>query len=143
MRTLKFDRPSVVLDITGATRAELEVLTYCNLPQDNTWSESWEAFFDRGLWHVLKVREERAGPSAELDALLPSLFEKVIPRLLRPLESEGRKIRPSLIHRDLWCGNANMDMNTWEPIVYDPASFWAHNECTSCPIPGMYTEFDR
>ncbi|KAH6611491.1 hypothetical protein Trco_001511 [Trichoderma cornu-damae] len=100
-----------------------------NLPQDNTWCDSWEAFFANGLRHVLKVREERAGLNPELDALLPSLFDKVIPRLLRPLESGGRKIRPSLVHGDLWYGNTGIiDGDTDEGIVYDPASFWAHNE---------------
>ncbi|KAK1761730.1 Fructosamine kinase-domain-containing protein [Phialemonium atrogriseum] len=100
-----------------------------DLPQDNTWVDTWEAFFSNGLRHVLRVREERAGPSQKLDALLPPLFDKVIPRLLRPLESGGRKIEPSLVHGDLWCGNAGIiDESSEEGIVYDPASFWAHNE---------------
>lgn len=101
-----------------------------NLPQDNTWCDSWEVFFSNALTQVLKVREERAGPSDELDSLLPALFEKVIPRLLRPLESDGRKITPSLVHGDLWCGNTGIiDETTEEGIVFDPSSFWAHNEC--------------
>lgn len=101
-----------------------------NLPQDNTWNSSWEAFFHNGLRHVLKVREERAGPNEELDAVLPPLFDKVIPRLLRPLESDGRKVKPSFVHGDLWCGNASIfDEGTEEGMVYDPAGFWAHNEC--------------
>lgn len=100
-----------------------------NLPQDNSWSDSWEAFFTNGLRHVLKIREERAGPNAELNGLLPPLFDRVIPRLLRPLESNGRKILSSLVHGDLWYGNAGIvDEGTDEGIVYDPASFWAHNE---------------
>ncbi|OIW23750.1 hypothetical protein CONLIGDRAFT_657379 [Coniochaeta ligniaria NRRL 30616] len=100
-----------------------------DLPQDNTWSDSWESYFDNGLRHVLRVREERTGPCPELDAMLPALFEKVIPRLLRPLESGGRSILPSLVHGDLWCGNAGIiDESTGEGIVYDPSSFWAHNE---------------
>lgn len=106
-----------------------------NLPQDNTWSESWEKFFNNGLRHVLKVREERAGPSPELELLSPTLFDKVIPRLLRPLETGGRKITPSLVHGDLWCGNAGIiDEDTDEGIVYDPSSFWAHNECRYPPL---------
>ena len=60
------------------------------------------------------------------------LFRKVIPRLLRPLESGGRSISPSLVHGDLWYGNAGIINELGEGIVYDPASFWAHNECTSC-----------
>lgn len=47
-----------------------------DLPQDNNWSSSWEVFFANGLHHVLKVREERAGPDAELDRLFPDLFNK-------------------------------------------------------------------
>lgn len=102
-----------------------------NLPQDNAWCHSWEQFFSNGLRHILNIREERAGPNPELDALLPHLFDKVIPRLLRPLESGGRKIKPSLVHGDLWYGNAGIiDGDTEKGIVYDPASFWAHNECT-------------
>jgi hypothetical protein len=61
--------------------------------------------------------------------LLPALFDKVIPRLLRPLESNGRKVEPSLVHGDLWYGNAAVIDETGDPIVFDPSSFWAHNEC--------------
>jgi len=103
-----------------------------DLPQDNTWCDSWETFFANALRQVLKVREERAGPSEALNSLQPALFNKVIPRLLGPLESDGRKIQPSLVHGDLWCGNTGIiDESTKEGIVFDPASFWAHNECTS------------
>jgi fructosamine-3-kinase len=101
-----------------------------NLPQNNTWSDSWEAFFDNGLRHVLKIREERAGANPELNGLLPALFDKVIPRLLRPLESGSWNVVPSLVHGDLWCGNAGViDEDTREGIVFDPSSFWAHIEC--------------
>ncbi|RYP84416.1 hypothetical protein DL770_005208 [Monosporascus sp. CRB-9-2] len=100
-----------------------------DLPQENSWSASWEDFFSKALRHVLRIREKRAGSSEELNSLLPDLFDKVIPRLLRPLESNGRTIQPSLVHGDLWCGNASIvDEDTEEGIVYDPASFWAHNE---------------
>jgi fructosamine-3-kinase len=101
-----------------------------DLAQDNTWNDSWESFFTNGLRHVLKVRQDRAGADAKLDALQPALFEKVIPRLLRPLETNGQRLLPSLVHGDLWCGNAGIiDKATGEGIVFDPASFWAHNEC--------------
>ncbi|KAI1358494.1 Fructosamine kinase-domain-containing protein [Xylaria arbuscula] len=100
-----------------------------DLPQDNTWSDSWETFFARAFRHVLSIRAARAGPSAELDELLEPFFEKVIPRLLRPLETGGNTIQPSLVHGDLWCGNAAItDEDTEDGIVFDPSSFWAHNE---------------
>lgn len=101
-----------------------------NLPQDNTWSDSWEECFTNGLKHVFKVYRERAGPKPELEEMLPDFYQKVIPRLLRPLESGGRKLQPSFIHGDLWCGNAAIiDEDTEEGIAFDPAGFWAHNEC--------------
>lgn len=106
------------------------VITYNgDLPQDNTWSDSWEAFFESGLRHVLKIREPRAGSSAELDELLQPFFENVIPRLLRPLETSGNSIQPSLVHGDLWYSNAAItDKDTKDGIVFDPSSFWGHNE---------------
>lgn len=101
-----------------------------NLPQDNTWSSSWEECFTNGMKNAFKVYRERAGPQPELEAMLPGFYSKVIPRLLRPLESDGRKLQPSFVHGDLWCGNAAIiDEDTKDGIAFDPASFWAHNEC--------------
>ncbi|KAL2167194.1 hypothetical protein VTG60DRAFT_1606 [Thermothelomyces hinnuleus] len=99
-----------------------------DMPQDNSWSDIWEAFFANVLRHVLRVREERAGPDEQLDSLLPALFDKVIPRLLRPLETNGRKVKPVLVHGDLWFGNCAVDQGTGEVFVFDPAAFYGHNE---------------
>lgn len=101
-----------------------------NLAQDNTWSSSWEECFTNGMKYVFKVYRERAGPQPALEAMLPDFYSKVIPRLLRPLESGGRKLKPCFVHGDLWCGNAAIiDDDTGDGIAFDPASFWAHNEC--------------
>ncbi|KAK4206441.1 Fructosamine kinase-domain-containing protein [Rhypophila decipiens] len=96
-----------------------------DLPQDNIWSDSWEDFFATGTRQALKVRDERAGSkSKELEALLSAFFDKVIPRLLKPLD-----ITPALIHRDLWYGNVSVVEGTNDKaIVYDPAAFYGHNE---------------
>ena len=68
---------------------------------------------------------ERAGPCEQLEALMPAMFEKVIPHVLRPVESS---IKSALVHGDLWCGNAAMVSDTGMPIFFDPCCFWAHNE---------------
>ena len=70
--------------------------TTCNgkLPQDNAWSASWEEFYIRGLKHMFEIEKRVQGPCDELDELLPQLYEKVVPRLLRPLETGGRSIQP-------------------------------------------------
>ena len=80
---------------------------------------------------ALKLQLEAKGPDAEFGLLVPALFEKVIPRLLRPLESEGRSVKPSLVHGDLWYANSGIDVDTGESLVFGACSFYAHNECKS------------
>jgi protein-ribulosamine 3-kinase len=78
---------------------------------------------------MLDINVERGGPWEEMEELRASMIEKVIPRLLRPLEMNGRSVKPALIHGDLWCGNTAVDVQTDRPLIFDPASFYAHNEC--------------
>ena len=106
------------------------VVTYNgNLPQENSFTDTWEEFFVNGLKHMFTLNFKVAGSSSELEDLMPSLFEKVIPRLLRPLESGGNTIVPSLVHGDLWYGNVAVTEADDASIIYDPSCFWAHNEC--------------
>lgn len=107
-----------------------QVTTYNgNLPQENGWQESWEKFFINGLTHIFALNKQAGGECEELEKLLPALFEKVIPRLLRPLETNGNTVIPALVHGDLWSGNASVRVEDNVPIIFDPSSFWAHNEC--------------
>ncbi|KAL8952404.1 MAG: hypothetical protein Q9222_001681 [Ikaeria aurantiellina] len=95
---------------------------------DNSWSSSWEEWYARALKRMLAEEEKSHGPDEELKVLTTAMFEKVIPRLLRPLESDGRQIQPCLIHSDLWPGNVKPDAVTDEPIIFDSCAFWGHNE---------------
>ncbi|KFY93387.1 hypothetical protein V498_04454 [Pseudogymnoascus sp. VKM F-4517 (FW-2822)] len=72
-----------------------------NTAPEKRIAHCWEAFFAKSMRQALDLEVERKGPSEELDALSRTLFEKVIPRLLRPLESDGRIVKPSLVHGDL------------------------------------------
>ncbi|KAI1455839.1 hypothetical protein F4805DRAFT_468428 [Annulohypoxylon moriforme] len=64
----------------GVPEPKFHCATYNgNLPQDNSWSDSWDTFFVNGLRHILRVREERARPNVELDRLLSPLFDRIIP----------------------------------------------------------------
>jgi protein-ribulosamine 3-kinase len=108
------------------------VTTYSdNLPQKSEWEESWEDFFSKSMRQALELELQAKGPDSELDVMVPILFDKVIPRLLRPLESEGRTVKPSLVHGDLWYANSGMDVETGESLVFDACCFYAHNECES------------
>lgn len=112
------------------------VVTYNgNLPQENGFTDTWEEFFVNGLKHMLRLNFEVAGPSNQLEELIPNMMEKVIPRLLRPLETGGNSVTPSLVHGDLWCGNAAVDLKVNTPLVFDPSCFWAHNECKTFRTP--------
>ena len=102
-----------------------------NMPQNNTWTDTWEEYYVRGLKDFMQQEQAVHGRSEELEELLVPFFEKVVPRLLRPLEWGEEKIKPCLLHGDIWYGNIAERTGTDEPIMFDPAAFWAHNECES------------
>ncbi|KAK0661185.1 Fructosamine kinase-domain-containing protein [Cercophora samala] len=99
-----------------------------NTPIEHGWSDTWEDYFTRTTKVLFQMEQEAQGPNPEILELSKPFFEKVVPRLLRPLETDGRSIRPALIHGDLWHGNATMDGDTDQPVIFDAASFYAHNE---------------
>lgn len=92
------------------------------------WEDSWEILYRNQLAHQINIDEEKNGVWPEFQHVCRLTLEKVIPRLLRPLQSEGRRIKPCLIHGDLWDENTATDMNTGEPFVFDAGSMYAHNE---------------
>ncbi|KAI5460441.1 glycoside hydrolase superfamily [Mariannaea sp. PMI_226] len=105
------------------------VTTYAgSLPQFVAWESSCEVFFAKSMRWALDLEMERKGASEELDVLSGALSDKVIPRLLRPLESDGRKVKPSLIHGDLWNANAGISVKDGQPLVFDACCFYAHKE---------------
>ncbi|SPB48749.1 unnamed protein product [Aspergillus niger] len=114
-----------------------------NLPQMTDWEDSWEIFFAKSMRHALDLEIAVKGWDPELDFLVPALFDRVIPRLLRPLESEGRSVKPSLIHGDLWYANSGIDTETGESLVFDACCFYAHNECELAGFYGEGNQTDR
>ena len=100
-----------------------------NLPQLNEWEDSWEVYFAKCLSYALDLELEAKGDDPEFHVLVPIIFEKVILRLLRPLETEGRSIKPSLVHGDLWYANSGIDFESDESLIFDACCFYAHNEC--------------
>ena len=107
-----------------------------NVPNDNSWSNTWEQWYASAMRRMLQVEKGSHGPDEELETLTTALFEKVIPRLLRPLETQGRSIQPCLIHSDLWPGNIKEDAETDDLMVFDSCAYWGHNE-------GRYNSFMR
>ncbi|KAI4164977.1 MAG: hypothetical protein LQ342_001253 [Letrouitia transgressa] len=100
------------------------------IPQYTNWHNSWEDFFSSSIKAVFDMEEQMQGPDPEVQLLCAATLEKVVPRLLRPLETGGRKIQPRLIHGDIWDGNTSTNVATNSPVIYDATCIYAHNECT-------------
>ncbi|KAL8944382.1 MAG: hypothetical protein Q9211_000616 [Gyalolechia sp. 1 TL-2023] len=100
-----------------------------NTAIEHGWSETWEEYFTATTKKLFELEQIAQGPNEDIRSLTEPFFAKVVPRLLRPLESGGRSIKPCLIHGDLWHGNATTDAETDLPIIFDAASSYARNEC--------------
>ena len=96
--------------------------------QMNTWTSSWaECFAEIFTWFFNEdVRQN--GHWAEYEAAFAKMTARVIPTLLGALQSDGRSIKPCLVHGDLWDGNTGVSVETGEPIVFDASALYAHNE---------------
>jgi protein-ribulosamine 3-kinase len=92
------------------------------------WDDSWSLVYQKQLGYMVKQDEEQNGPWPEFKVLCEITIENVIPRLLEALQSDGRSIKPCLVHGDLWDENTATDMRTGEPFIFDPGSMYAHNE---------------
>jgi protein-ribulosamine 3-kinase len=112
----------------------LDLVTYGGRnPHHFPVAKTWEQCFAGGLALTFQMEQETHGPDPELDMLREGIMTKVIPRLLRPLETEGRTITPTLVHGDIWDGNASVDVNTGQPVIFDPTPLYAHNEYEMAP----------
>ncbi|EJF66845.1 fructosamine kinase PKL/CAK/FruK [Dichomitus squalens LYAD-421 SS1] len=104
-------------------RYGFHVPTYCGATrQDNGWFNTWPECFDAligGLVEKLKAQ----GGYESLCEQVEKVRERVIPALLDPLD-----ILPVLLHGDLWSGNTGIDRSTGEPVIFDPSSYYGHNE---------------
>lgn len=98
------------------------------LPQITDWKSSWSTFFARLLAGIARLDTATNGPWPELDTAIERTLTSVIPRLLGALESDGRAIKPCLIHGDLWEGNIGTECETGNIYIFDGAPYYAHNE---------------
>ena len=97
-------------------------------PMVADWTDDWEEFWIREFRSALDYAQRMCGKDSELQAVSEEFIDKVVPRLLRPLQTGGRNIKPSLCHGDLWDGNIQMDSVTKQPTLFDPCPFYGHHE---------------
>lgn len=90
--------------------------------QANTWCSSWPEFWreHRLGWQLRLAHRNGYGGALQRDG------EKLIDRV--GAFFEGYTPAPSLLHGDLWSGNAASD-KTGETVIFDPAVYYGDREC--------------
>ncbi|MTJ53579.1 fructosamine kinase family protein [Anabaena sp. UHCC 0253] len=92
--------------------------TIGSTPQINNLSNSWIEFYTQHrLGYQFKLAKRRGGNFPLEDKLLTA-----IPELLA-----NHQIKPSLVHGDLWGGNAGFTVES-EPVIFDPATYFGDRE---------------
>ncbi|KAM7185625.1 Fructosamine kinase domain containing protein [Rhypophila sp. PSN 637] len=106
------------------------ITTYhATLPQlTDTWESSWSALLCQLSQMISQAKRSPSSWPQNFFELGSLIVEKVVPRLLDPLQSEGQSIKPCLVHGDLWDENTALNTSTDEPFIFDACSFYAHNE---------------
>jgi fructosamine-3-kinase len=104
--------------------------------QINNWTVNWAEFWaERRIGYQLKLARRRGGHFPQGERLL-----EVIPELLA-----GHEPQPSLVHGDLWGGNAGVT-SAGEPVIFDPAAYFGDREVDIAMTElfgGFPTEFYR
>ncbi|GAB7355986.1 hypothetical protein MBLNU459_g6614t1 [Dothideomycetes sp. NU459] len=111
------------------------VTTCCgDTPQDNAFESSWAKFYaDHRLRFILARSEKSNGSDKELQRLVETTADVVVPRLLGDTHlNGGRGVTPVVVHGDLWSGNASKGllpgMATPEDVIFDSSACYAHSE---------------
>jgi len=99
-----------------------------NLPQQTAWSSSWVNFYIQLVEGAMQLNREINGTWKNLEQVVRRLITHVVPKVLGPLEADGRVVKPTLIHGDLWDGNVGTDFESGEIYAFDASVYYAHNE---------------
>lgn len=93
-----------------------------SLPQANEQSRTWPEFFQQQRLLPQIAMAMRNGLSASTVQML----ERLAPLIEECLQDE--RIKPCLLHGDLWSGNAAYDRQLDRPVLFDPAPYYGDPE---------------
>ena len=86
--------------------------------QINNWTASWAQFWaEHRIGYQLKLARRRGGHFPQEERLLKLIREFLV----------GYEPQPSLVHGDLWGGNAGVT-SAGEPVIFDPAAYLGDRE---------------
>ena len=92
--------------------------TIGSTPQHNNWMDDWAEFFrDQRLGFQLQLARKNGYHFDQTDALMDSVTDIL----------KGHTPEPSLLHGDLWSGNASF-LSNGQPVIYDPACYYGDRE---------------
>jgi fructosamine-3-kinase len=92
--------------------------TIGSTPQINHWMDNWADFFaEQRIGYQLKLARRKGANFGDSTKIVEAIREKLTPR----------KPQPSLVHGDLWSGNAAF-LDDGEPIIFDPAAYYGDRE---------------
>lgn len=87
-------------------------------PQPNAWTDSWPVFFrEQRLRHQFQLAEKNGSKFRQSRQVLEEVEELL----------EDHTPLPSLLHGDLWSGNADF-LDDGTPVIYDPATYYGDRE---------------
>ena len=98
------------------------------LTQQTTWNPSWVDYYVQLLRGAMQLDTEVNGKWKTLTQCVDRLISHVVPNVLGPLESDGRTVKPCLLHGNLWDGNIGTVFETGEVYVFAASAHYAHNE---------------
>ncbi|MFH7028259.1 MAG: fructosamine kinase family protein [Heteroscytonema crispum UTEX LB 1556] len=91
--------------------------TIGSTPQINTWTADWAEFYTKHrLGYQFQLGRRRGGRFPQAEELLKAVGELL-----------AHHPQPSLVHGDLWGGNAGCTVEG-EPVIFDPATYFGDRE---------------
>jgi protein-ribulosamine 3-kinase len=92
------------------------------------WDSNWATFFTKLLSSFFDCEIQLNGPWPEYQRAFKMLINYTILVLLHPLQSNGRVLKPCLVHGNLSRGNIATNLTTGDPVIFSPKALYAHNE---------------
>ncbi|MEL6929201.1 MAG: fructosamine kinase family protein [Cyanobacteria bacterium J06600_6] len=106
--------------------------TIGSTPQINSWNESWADFFaEQRIGYQLKLAQRRGGSFPDRNQVVEAVRKKL----------SAHQPQASLVHGDLWSGNAAIGSNN-SPVIFDPATYYGDRE-TDLAMTELFGGFPR
>ena len=92
--------------------------TIGSTPQINTWMDNWSDFFaEQRIGYQLKLAIRNGGNFPDLNQIVGAVKARLA----------NRQPEASILHGDLWSGNAAIAANG-DPVIFDPATYYGDRE---------------